>query len=101
METIELERMWDEFNLVHSDKGCLKNPFYNWEIGTEVNHILDLFNHNLPDIIYDNRLSLPLLEIMWDQFGDIPINNDDEIKQDFYCWKKGTYRFDIWHWFDK
>jgi hypothetical protein len=31
----------------------------------------------------------------------MPINNDDEIELDFYCWKKGTYRFEIWHWFDE
>ncbi|WP_445735640.1 hypothetical protein [Mariniflexile sp.] len=41
------------------------------------------------------------LEIMWEEFADIPINNDDEIEQDFYCWEKGTYRFGIWHWVDE
>ena len=24
-----------------------------------------------------------------------------EIEVDFYWWEKGTYRFDIWHWFDE
>ncbi len=38
---------------------------------------------------------------MWNEFGDIPINDNDEIEQDFYHWEKGTYRFDIWHWFDE
>lgn len=32
---------------------------------------------------------------------DIPINSDNEIEADFYGWEKGTYRFDIWHWFDE
>lgn len=41
------------------------------------------------------------LEKMWERFGDIPTNLDDEIEIDFYWWKKGTYRFDIWHWFDE
>ncbi len=41
------------------------------------------------------------LEKMWTEFGDIPINIDDEIELDFYWWEKGTYRFDIWHWFDE
>jgi hypothetical protein len=58
-------------------------------------------NQYLPDVFYDNRFSLPILEILWEEFGDILINNDDEIEQDFYCWKKGTYRFEIWHWFDE
>ena len=39
------------------------------------------------------------LENMWYELTDIPINLDDEIELDFYWWKKGTYRFDIWHWF--
>jgi len=41
------------------------------------------------------------LEKMWSTFGDIPTNSDDEIEIDFYWWEKGTYRFDIWHWFDE
>lgn len=41
------------------------------------------------------------LEKIWDEFGDIPINDNDEIEQDFYYWEKGTNRFDIWHWFDE
>lgn len=41
------------------------------------------------------------LEKMWEEFGDTPTNSDDEIEVDFYCWQKGTYRFDIWHWFDE
>lgn len=41
------------------------------------------------------------LKKMWLAFLDIPINIDDEIEVDFYCWEKGTYRFDIWHWFDE
>lgn len=45
------------------------------------------------------------LEALWDDFGDIPINNDDEINAEFITdgiiWSIGTDRFDIWHWFDK
>lgn len=101
METFELEKMWEEFNLVLFENEVLKNSFYNWERGTQITHILDWFNANLTDVIYDNRFSLPILEIMWEEFSDIPINNDDEIELDFYCWKKETSRFEIWHWFDE
>ena len=44
----------------------------------------------------------------WEIIGSAILKNpgsaiplDDEIEKDFYCWKKGTYRFDIWHWFDE
>ncbi|WP_437373198.1 hypothetical protein [Maribacter litoralis] len=38
---------------------------------------------------------------MWSAFADISANLEEEIEVDFYWWAKGTYRFDIWHWFDK
>lgn len=41
------------------------------------------------------------LKKMWSEFGDIPINDNDEIELDFYYWEKGTDRFDIWQWFDE
>jgi hypothetical protein len=46
-------------------------------------------------------MNIPELKKMWEEFADTPINRDDEIETDFYCWKKGTYRFEIWHWFDE
>ena len=41
------------------------------------------------------------LEKMWDEFSNVSINLNDEIEVDFHWWEKGTYRFDIWHWFDE
>ena len=41
------------------------------------------------------------LETLWELFGDVPINNDDEIEEDFIDFPAGTYRFEIWHWFDE
>ncbi len=46
-------------------------------------------------------MTIQELKRMWIEFSDTSINNDDEIEKDFYWWKKGTYRFDIWHWFDE
>lgn len=46
-------------------------------------------------------MTIQELEKMWLAFGDIPTNSDDEIEVDFFCWEKGTYRFDIWQWFDE
>ena len=40
-------------------------------------------------------------EELWSMFGDVPIDNNDEIEQDFLWFPVGTDRFDIWHWFDK
>ncbi|MDO9039192.1 MAG: hypothetical protein Q7U59_12685 [Lutibacter sp.] len=41
------------------------------------------------------------IEKLRNEFSNIPINIEDEIEEDFYWWEKGTYRFDIWHWFDE
>lgn len=48
-----------------------------------------------------NRKTIAEIDKLWKQFGNILIKKQDEIEQDFYCWNKGTYRFDIWHWFDE
>ncbi len=38
---------------------------------------------------------------LWEEFPQIPIDNNDCIEKDFCCREKRTYRFDIWHWFDE
>ena len=41
------------------------------------------------------------VEKLWDEFTDVPMNPVTEcIEEDFYIWPKGTFREDIWHWFD-
>ena len=37
---------------------------------------------------------------LWEEFGDIPINDDDEIEEEFLEFEVGTDRFEIWHWFE-
>ena len=42
------------------------------------------------------------IDKMWEELSDIPVNNTGEkIDTDFYYWKKGTLKEDIWHWFDE
>lgn len=41
------------------------------------------------------------VEKLWDELTDVPMNPVTEcIEEDFYIWPKGTFREDIWHWFD-
>ena len=41
------------------------------------------------------------VEKLWDEFTDVPMNPKTEcIEEDFYIWPKGTFREDIWRWFD-
>ena len=41
------------------------------------------------------------LEQLWNEFADVPIDNDECIDKDFHHWEKGTDRYEIWHWFDE
>lgn len=41
------------------------------------------------------------LEALWKLFDDIPINNMDEIEEEYLGFPIGTNRFEIWHWFDR
>lgn len=49
----------------------------------------------------EDHVELCILKELWDKFADIPINNNDEIEQDFMCFNAGDSRFDVWHWFDE
>lgn len=41
------------------------------------------------------------LETLWELFGEIPINDNDEIEDCFLDFPVGTDRFEIWLWFDE
>lgn len=34
-------------------------------------------------------------------FANVPVNNDDEIDEDWYCFEKGTDRFEVLKWFEE
>ena len=38
---------------------------------------------------------------LWEEFGDIPSNNNDEIEEPFLDFPVGTDRFVIWKWFEE
>ena len=47
-----------------------------------------------------NKYSDEELKGFWAEFGNVPINEDDEIDTDFYFFSAGTERMEIWQWFD-
>lgn len=49
----------------------------------------------------EDHVKLLTLPELWNKFADVPVNNDDEIEQDFLSFPAGTPRFDVWHWFDE
>ena len=57
------------------------------------------------DGLYDIETLLDrdeVLEELWEQFGDIPMNPETErIEEKFMGWGPGVHREEIWHWFDE
>lgn len=54
-------------------------------------------NGRLTKEYYDNTL-----DKLWEELSDVPLDNTGEIiEDDFYIWKKGTLKEEIWHWFDE
>ena len=51
--------------------------------------------------ICEEHVELCTLSELWEMFGDIPVNNDDEIEEDFLNFPAGTSKIDVWHWFDE
>jgi len=47
-----------------------------------------------------DKKSIDIAKEKWEQFGDIPVNDDDEIEQKFEGFEVGTDRIEIWHWFE-
>lgn len=37
----------------------------------------------------------------WELLGDIPVNDDDEIEEDFLGFPEGTHKEEVWYWFDE
>lgn len=51
--------------------------------------------------ICEKHVELCTLSELWEMFGDIPVNNDDEIEKEFLNFPAGTSKLDVWHWFDE
>ena len=49
----------------------------------------------------EENVQLKTLKELWEDFSDVPVNNDDEIERDFLCFEAGTPKLDVWHWFDE
>ena len=37
---------------------------------------------------------------IWEDLGNIPVNDDGEIQEEFLGFQEGTDREDIWHWIE-
>lgn len=45
-------------------------------------------------------MSLEELRKLWNEFSDVPVDNNDMIEREFMGFPAGTDRFEVWSWFD-
>lgn len=61
------------------------------------------------DLIGDNSISWGEMselqnksaEDLWEELEDVPIDEEENIDEDFYSFTKGTSRYEIWSWFEE
>lgn len=70
--------------------------FYTKYVDIEISDIWDILMGCI-----SKQFPLETLRKMWKLFDDVPIDKNEDIDTSFLLWKKGTYRMDIWHWFDE
>ncbi|QUH21775.1 hypothetical protein [Alkaliphilus sp. B6464] len=52
---------------------------------------------NLPQ----RKLTDEEIEDIWDHLGDIPIDEDECLDDNYFIWTKGSDKYeDVWRWFD-
>ena len=55
----------------------------------------------LMDVDYGCKFDDWELERLWKIFGDIPVDDNDEIQEEFLGFGEGTDRIEIWSWFNE
>lgn len=48
-----------------------------------------------------NETPIEKVKELWEEFGEVAINDKDQILTDWHGFKKGTDRFEIWNWFEE
>lgn len=63
------------------------------------------FNSTMDMVVEEAKKSIQLddkvLEFLWERLGNIPVDDDGCIEEDFLEYVEGTDREEIWQWFDE
>ncbi len=93
MWNLEKEELWF---LIKSYDNYIQNFINNRDLELELPICLEEFYKTEYQNFYQYYLDL-----LWNDLADIGVDDKDNITENFYIWKKGTFREDIWHWFDE
>lgn len=68
------------------------------DCNTPFNSTMDIVVGNvMNELILDDEK----LEYLWDEFGDVLVDDGECILDDFLGFECGTHREEVWHWFDE
>ena len=94
IESWKYEYMMGNVKLVQKAVGLYEK--YE-DCNTSFNATLELAVNETTDAV---TLNDQIVKILWERFGDIPVNDDGEILDSFMGYEPGTQREEIWLWFD-
>lgn len=46
-------------------------------------------------------MTIEELNKLWDEFSEVPVDNNDGFEREFHGFKAGTDRMEVWSWFDR
>ena len=52
-------------------------------------------------IVMNTKYNDTELENLWKFLEDIPMNENEQLEEDWFIFPKGTDKEEIWHWFDE
>lgn len=80
-------------------------PKYN--INKAIDKINNMSDVKFMELLNDSGLENCKVEIkqnvmdLWNEFGDIPMNDNEELEYEWNGFEIGTSKYDIWHWFEE
>lgn len=74
--------------------------------------MFDNHRFSLPDSYINDSLKLPLsyfaekadlasAQVLWFELGNVPVDEDANLDEEFLWFEKGTDREEVWHWFEE
>lgn len=89
-------------NSVSGSGGTLENVDLNRE---DFLKIAKVIKEEYPDVLTkaEEKAELTGLDYktLWEELGDVPVDENENIDVDWRQFPKGTFRVDIWHWFEE
>ena len=61
----------------------------------------DTMDAAIKEMVGEMILDDEKLEFLWEEYGDVLVDDDECILDDFLGFKVGTYKYAVWDWFDK